>query len=107
MVPLNMLDDKPYNDRITISPSMSLINSTMQGTTRLFINLADPDKEVKGNEVRSIITLMGLISKLPLYPFAKPIGLLHDLKDGRWVPHGPVDLIRGLVTGQAGEGRRK
>ena len=107
MVPLNMLDDKPYNDRITISPSISLINSTMQGTTRLFINLADPDKEVKGNEVRSIITLMGLISKLPLYPFAKPIGLLHDLKDGRWVPHGPVDLIRGLVTGQAGEGRRK
>ena len=107
MVPLNMLDDKPYNDRITISPSISLINSTMQGTTRMLINLADPDKEVKGNEVRSVLTLMGLISRLPLYPFAKPIGLLHDLKDGRWVPHGPVDLIRGLVTGQAGEGRRK
>ena len=107
MVPLNMLDDKPYNDRITISPSMSLINSTMQGTTRMLINLTDPDKEVKGNEVRSVITLMGLLSGLPLYPFAKPIGLLHDLKDGRWVPRGPLDLVRGLVTGQAGEGRRK
>ena len=106
MVPLNMLDDKPYNDRITISPSISLINSTMQGTTRMLVNLAT-GKEVKGNEVRSVITLMGLIGNLPLYPFAKSIGLLHDLKDGRWVPHGPVDLIRGLVTGQAGEGRRK
>jgi len=107
MVPLNMLDDKPYNDRITISPSISLINSTMQGTTRMLINLSDPDKEVKGNEVRSVITLMGLLSGLPLYPFAKPIGLLYDLKDGRWVPRGPLDLVRGLVTGQAGEGRRK
>ena len=106
MVPLNMLDDKPYNDRMTISPSMSLINSTMQGSMRFLINLADPEKEVKGNEVRSILTLLGLIGKVPVYPIAKPIGLLHDLKDGRWVPRGPADLIRGLVTGQAGEGRR-
>ena len=105
MLPFNLFDDKPYNDRITISPSISLINSTVQGTTRFFINLADPNKEVKGNEVRSVITLMGLIGQIPTYPFAKAIGLLHDYKNGRWVPRGPIDLIRGLVSGQKGEGR--
>tara|TARA_B100000212_G_scaffold5900_1_gene4420 strand:- start:1987 stop:10092 length:8106 start_codon:yes stop_codon:yes gene_type:complete len=105
MLPFNAFDDKPYNDRITISPSISLINSTMQGTARFFINLADPNKEVKGNEVRSVITLMGLIGQIPTYPFAKAIGLLHDYKNGRWIPRGPIDLIRGLVSGQKGEGR--
>ena len=105
MLPFNLFDDKPYNDRITISPSISLINSTVQGTTRFFINLADPNKEVKGNEVRSVITLMGLIGQVPTYPFAKAIGLLHDYKNGRWIPRGPIDLIRGLVSGQKGEGR--
>jgi hypothetical protein len=105
MLPFNLLDDKPYNDRITISPSISLINSTVSGSMRFFVNLADPNKDVKGNEVRSVITLMGLIGQVPTYPFAKAIGLLHDLKDGRWVPRGPIDLIRGLVSGQKGEGR--
>ena len=105
MLPFNLLDDKPYNDRITISPSISLINSTVQGSFRFFVNLADPNKDVKGNEVRSVITLMGLIGQVPTYPFAKAIGLLYDLKDGRWVPRGPIDLIRGLVSGQKGEGR--
>ena len=105
MLPFNLFDDKPYNDRITISPSISLINSTMQGSYRFFVNAIDPDKDIKGNEVRSIITLMGLIGQIPTYPFAKAIGLLHDYKDGRWVPRGPIDLIRGLVSGQKGEGR--
>ena len=105
MMPFNLLDDKPYNDRITISPSISLINSTVSGTVRLLVNAIDPDKDIKGNEIRSVITLLGLISGQPLYPLAKPIGLLHDLKDGRWVPRGPIDLIRGLVSGQKGEGR--
>ena len=107
MLPLNLLDDKPYNDRITVSPMLNLVGNTVTGSARYFINLSDPDKEVKGYEVRSILTLFGLLSGLPLYPFAKPIGLLHDLNNGRWVPRGPVDLIRGLVTGQAGEGRRR
>ena len=105
MLPFNLFDDKPYNDRITISPSISLINSTMQGSFRFFVNAIDPDKDIKGNEIRSIITLMGLIGQVPTYPFAKAIGLLHDYKDGRWVPRGPIDLIRGLVSGQKGEGR--
>ena len=105
MLPFNLFDDKPYNDRITISPSVSLINSTVQGSYRFFVNLADPNKEIKGNEVRSVITLMGLIGQVPTYPFAKAIGLLHDYVNGRWVPRGPIDFVRGLVSGQKGEGR--
>ncbi len=105
MLPFNLFDDKPYNDRITISPSISLINSTVQGSFRFFVNAIDPNKDIKGNEVRSIITLMGLIGQIPTYPFAKAIGLLHDYREGRWIPRGPIDLIRGLVSGQKGEGR--
>ncbi len=105
MMPFNLFDDKPYNDRITLSPSISLINSTLQGTSRFIVNVIDPDKDVKGNDVRSVLTLMSLFTKIPTYFAAKPIGNLVDLKDGRWVPRGPIDLIRGLVTGQKGQGR--
>ena len=105
MMPFNLFDDKPYNDRITISPSISLINSTLQGTQRFIINALDSDKDIKGNDLRSVITLLGLIGNVPVYFAAKPIGLLVDFVDGRWIPRGPIDFIRGLVSGQRGQGR--
>jgi len=108
MAPLNQIDSKRYNDRITLSPSISLINTTVQGTTRFIWNLPGVikgEKEVSGYDVRSGLTALSLLTKFPTYFAAKPIGLLVDLKNGKWTPRGPLDLIRAIVTGQKGEGR--
>ena len=108
MSPLNQIDSKRYNDRITLSPSISLINTTVQGTTRFIWNLPGVikgEKEVSGYDVRSGLTALSLLTRFPTYFAAKPIGLLVDLKNGKWTPRGPLDLIRAIVTGQKGEGR--
>ena len=105
MMPLNQFDDKAYNDRITVSPSISLINSTLQGNTRFLMSIVDPNDDVSGSEVRSIATLLGLFTNLPLYAIGKPIGLFVDQVNGTWQPRDPLDAVRAYIFGIKGEGR--
>ncbi len=106
MMPLNQFDDKAYNDRITVSPSISLINSTVQGNTRFLMSVIDPDDDISGSEVRSIATLLGLLTNLPLYAIGKPIGLFVDQVNGTWEPRGPLDAVRAYIFGIKGEGKK-
>ena len=106
MMPLNQFDDKPYNDRITVSPSISLINSTMQGNTRFLMSILDPDDDFSGSEVKSVFTLLGLLTNTPLYFIGKPVGIFVDQINGKWEPRGPLDAIRAYVFGYKGEGKK-
>ena len=65
-VPFNVLNDKPYDDRITTSPSISNIESSTTGSVRALQALIDPNKEVSGKNIRDIFTLLSLISDYPL-----------------------------------------
>ena len=105
MMPLNQFDDKAYNDRITVSPSLSLINSTLQGNTRFLMSVVDPNDDISGSEVRSIATLLGLFTNLPLYAIGKPIGLFVDQINGTWTPRGPLDAVRAYIFGIKGQGK--
>ena len=105
MMPLNQFDDKAYNDRITVSPSLSLINSTLQGNTRFLMSVVDPNDDISGSEVRSIATLLGLFTNLPLYAIGKPLGIFVDQVNGTWQPRGPLDAVRAYIFGIKGEGR--
>tara|TARA_B100001248_G_scaffold178920_1_gene136007 strand:- start:1097 stop:2212 length:1116 start_codon:yes stop_codon:yes gene_type:complete len=110
--PLNLLDNKRYNDRITLSPSISLINTTLAGTTRFIWGLPQVmtgQKELSevatGYNIRSSITALSLFTKIPTYFVAKPIGLFVDMNQGKWEPRGPLDLFRAIITGQRGQGK--
>ena len=112
MQPLNLLDNKRYNDRITLSPSISLINTTLAGTMRFIWGLPQVitgEKELSevasGYNIRSFITAISLFTKVPTYFAAKPIGLYVDYKQGKWEPRGPIDALRALITGQRGQGK--
>ena len=112
MQPLNLLDNKRYNDRITLSPSLSLINTTVAGTTRFIWGLPQVitgEKELSevasGYNIRSFITAISLFTKIPTYFAAKPIGLYVDYKQGKWEPRGPIDALRAIITGQRGQGK--
>ena len=106
MMPLNQFDEKPYNDRITVSPSISLINSTMQGNTRFLMSILDPDDDFSGSEVKSVFTLLGLLTNTPLYFIGKPVGIFVDQVNGKWEPRGPLDAVRAYVFGYKGEGKK-
>jgi len=106
-VPFNVLNDKPYDDRISTSPSISTLESSTTGTVRALQAVVDPDKDVTGKNVKDVFTLLSLISNYPLTILGRPLGYLQDVGTGRVEPEGPIDFIRGVVTGKSGRRQRK
>ena len=105
-VPFNVLNDKPYDDRISTSPSISTLESSTTGTVRALQAVLDPNKDVTGKNVKDVFTLLSLISNYPLTILGRPLGYLQDVGTGRVQPEGPVDFIRGVVTGKSGRRQR-
>ena len=106
-VPFNVLNDKPYDDRISTSPSISTLESSTTGTVRALQAVLDPKKDVTGKNVKDVFTLMSLLSNYPLTILGRPLGYLTDVSTGRVEPEGPIDFIRGVVTGKTGRRQRK
>ena len=106
-VPFNVLNDKPYDDRISTSPSISTLESSTTGTVRALQAAFDPKKDITGKNVKDVFTFMSLLSKYPLTILGRPLGYLTDVGTGRVEPEGPLDFIRGVVTGKTGRRQRK
>jgi hypothetical protein len=92
-------DNKPYNDRMTTSPAVTAIEASTVGVGKAIVNAVDPDKEITGKNVRDVLTLVSLATGLPVSAAGRPIGYLVDVERGKIEPEGPVDLVRGLLTG--------
>jgi len=71
------------------------------------MSVFDPDDDISGHEVRSILTLSSLFTRIPTYFIAKPIGIFVDEEAGKWKPRGPIDRIRAYLFGIKGEGRKR
>jgi hypothetical protein len=95
----NMMDDKVYNDRLNISPAMSAAESAVRGTTGLITGEAF-DEELNKREVRDFLTLIGLMTGLPVAPAARAGGYLADVENGKATPEDAGDVAIGIVTGR-------
>jgi len=107
IVPLNAFNDKAYDDRITTSPSVSTLESATVGTVKAGINVVNPDKEVTGKNVRDVLTLLSLITGIPLTVLGRPLGYVVEVNRGKVHPEGPVDMVRGAITGKPSEESKK
>ena len=107
LVPLNALNDLPYDDRITTSPSVSTLEAGTTGTVRALINIADPSKEVTGKNVRDVLTFLSLVTGIPMTVLGRPVGYQVDVDRGKVDPTGLPDHLRGLVTGKASRRSRE
>lgn len=105
IVPLNSFNDKPYDDRFTTSPSISVLEAATVGTVRTGIRIAEGD-DLSGKNVRDVLTLLSLITGIPLTVLGRPIGYAIDVESGKIDPTSQGDFVRGLVTGKASEGSR-
>jgi hypothetical protein len=95
----NMMDDKVYNDRLNISPAMSAAESAVRGTTGVITGDAF-DEDLSKREVRDFLTLIGLMTGLPVAPVARAGGYIADVKNGKAEPEGAGDVAIGIVTGR-------
>ena len=107
VVPFNALNDLPYDDRITTSPSVSTLEAGTIGTVRLAVNFLDPDKEVTGKNVKDLLTAITLVTGIPFTSIGRPITVQFDINRGVIDPENTPDYIRALITGKASRKSRE
>lgn len=103
MTLMNTFNDKPYDDRLTSSPAISTLESAIKAPTELYKSIIKGEGK-SSRTIKDTLTLLGLMSGLPVGPIAKPAGYLSDLAEGEIEPPtGVLDFTRGLMTGRGGK----
>ncbi len=92
--------DNRYDDRIQTSPAISILESAVKAPASIYRAVVDQGKT--STAVKDSMTLLGLLSGLPLPAVARPIGYISDVAEEVANPDDPVDVVRGLLTGRPG-----
>lgn len=94
-------DKRVFDDRISLSPSIKMIEQTVNAPFSIYEAIANDGSEKKA--VRDVLTAVSLLSGIPVAPLARPIGYQIDVNEGNASPSGPIDYTRGLVTGRSSQ----
>ena len=96
---LNTWNSKPYDDRTSFSPAISLLEATVGAPRSVYKAIVEDGAKQKA--VRDVATLISVATGLPAMLVARPIGYLTGVADNRIKPTGPADAARGIATGTA------
>lgn len=94
---INTFNRKPYDDRISTSPAVSMIESAVAAPHSVYKAVAEDGSARKA--VKDVATLISMTTGLPAAAIARPVGYLAEVQQNRARPTGPVDVTRGLATG--------
>lgn len=97
---INAFNKKWYDDRISTSPAISMIESAVSAPHAVYQTVTGGGHRKEA--IRDTLTLLGLMTGAPIAPLARPLGYLSDISDNKATPTGPIDFTRGLMTGKAG-----
>lgn len=95
----NQFDDKVYNDRLNISPALSMVESAAAGASEILQGEAFDDR-LKKAEVRNVAILVALATGMPTNVIAKPLGYELDVQAGKKDPDNAAEYAIGLTTGR-------
>lgn len=97
---VNFFNDKAYDDRISSSPAISMIESSVKAPYDVYKAVAENGS--KKAAVKDSLTLIGMTMGVPTVVLGKPVGYLIDQSGGKVQPAtGPIDFTRGLITGKS------
>jgi GNAT superfamily N-acetyltransferase len=96
---VNYFNDKPYDDRITVSPAVSLAEGAAHAPKSLY-DLAVNDGSAR-RAVRDTLDAVALLTGLPTGQVKKALGYAADVAQGREEPEGPIEVARGLISGRS------
>ncbi len=91
------LNDNPVDDRLSLSPAISLIESTVGVPANVYRVIIG--KGTWASAAKSAAGGATLLTGLPIYAVARPISYTLGMAEGRIEPQGPWDATRGLITG--------
>ena len=88
----------PYDDRISMSPAVSVIESGLGTPAEVYQSLVDGESFNRA-DTRDALNLLGVLTGTPVGALAKPVGYGVGVAQGDIEPTGPLDAARGVVTG--------
>lgn len=98
---VNMTNKKPYDDRISTAPAISMLESAAHAAAVAVPHLLTGE-ELKARDVKDIATLISLTVGVPVNVAAKPLAYQLARDQGKANPTSPVDAARGYLTGANG-----
>jgi hypothetical protein len=105
---VNRFNEKSYDDRISTSPAISLIEQAGRAPVSVYEAIVEKGRENRATRarqtkraIRDTLTAIGMLSGLPALPLAKPAGYLSDVAYGVERPEGALDVARGLASGRS------
>lgn len=96
---VNRFNDNPADDKFSLSPAVSLIESAVSAPASVYGAIVDDGKVQKA--VRDVAAAATLATGLPFYALARPAGYASGVAAGQIDPTSEVDAVRGLLTGNA------
>lgn len=96
---MNKFNKKPYDDRISTGPAISMLESASAVPGGLYDLASGTGSGAK--VIRDVATLTTLLTGLPVSGLARPIVFGAAVASGQADPTGPVDVARGAITGVA------
>jgi len=96
---INLANTKPYDDRISTAPAISMLESAVRAPFSVYGAVVDDASAQKA--VRDVATLISLTTGLPANAIARPIGYVAGMATDKINPTDPIDMARGLTTGIA------
>jgi hypothetical protein len=96
---INRFNGNPADDKVSMSPAVSLLEATVGVPVDVYKAVTDPDKLNKRNAVRDVASAISMLTGLPAVALARPLGYLAGVESGKIDPTGPVDAVRGAITG--------
>ena len=96
---VNATNDKPYDDRISTAPAISMVESAIKAPISVYKMIADEGKPSRA--IKDVATLLSMTTGMPASGLARPVSYLTDVAADRVEPTGPLDAARGTITGTA------
>ena len=88
----------PMDDRIRASAAITTLEAAVRAPHAVYKAIAEEGNWKTG--ARDFLTLLGLISGLPLGQLGKPVGYALAVEQGKAEPESVGDVVRGVVSGQ-------
>jgi hypothetical protein len=75
-----------------------MIESAVRAPKSVYQAIAGEGSWKRG--AKDMLTLLGMITRLPLGQLGKPIGYALDVAQGKVEPKGASDVVRGVLSGK-------
>ncbi len=101
----NRFNQQPYDDRLTTSPAVSTVESSLGAPFSVYKAVTGEGKASRA--ISDTLTLMTMLTGVPFSAVSRPLKYAADVSEGKAEPANPADAVRGAVSGKGREEERK